>query len=235
MRIIIQARQNSTRLPGKIMAALNERPLLWHVVRRLERADPAWQVVVATTDLPADDATVEWCRHNGVGCVRGAAEDVLDRYLTACRDLRDDEIVLRATADNQVYCPRRASAIVAEHLRARADYTCIADLSYVVPEVLRVGALRAMAALAHHPACREHVTPFLRKATHDFRVLQLPYTWCGLRRDVRLTIDTPDDLQRMQTLFAACRSRDPVFPLEQAYLTYDAQGLASPYHARRAA
>jgi spore coat polysaccharide biosynthesis protein SpsF (cytidylyltransferase family) len=222
MRIIVQARQGSTRLPGKIMALLNDRPVLWHVVRRLQRANPAWQVMVATTDQPADDRTADWCRENGIACVRGAADDVLARYRSACRDLHDDDVVLRATADNPLYCPRRTSALVAEHLGARADYTCIAGLSYVAPEAIRVGALREVAELARRAYCREHVTPYFREAKHGFRVVQLPATWCSLRPDLRLTIDTPQDYERMAAIFAACRGADPVFSLEQAYLACDA-------------
>jgi spore coat polysaccharide biosynthesis protein SpsF len=221
LRIIIQARIGSSRLPGKILAPLAGKPLLWHVVRRLEMAavwiDRPWQLMVATTDQPEDDLTFQWCASEGLPVFRGSAEDVLDRYLAASADLADDAIVLRATADNPLYCPRRTAAIATLHERASVDYTCIRDLSYVVPEVMRVGALRRMAIKAVSPHCREHVTPHFRQPPHGFRTQELPPTWQGLQPRMRLTVDTPAELSRMQQIFDACSRRGLLFSLEEAY------------------
>jgi spore coat polysaccharide biosynthesis protein SpsF len=225
VRVVVQARMNSSRLPGKIVAPLAGRPILAHVVERLVAAgqerlvtDPArWEVLVATSTSRADDVTQELCRELGVACFRGAETDVLARYVAASKDLTDNDRVVRATADNPLYCPHRTAAIVAEHMRSRADYTCIENLSYVVPEVMRAGALRTMARLAVDPHCREHVTPYFRQMPGPFRVTQLPATWQGLQPDVRLTVDTSDELERMQMIFEQLGGGDRLFPLEEAY------------------
>jgi spore coat polysaccharide biosynthesis protein SpsF len=215
----------SSRLPGKILAPLAGKPLLWHVVRRMEMAaawiDEPWEVLVATTDQPKDDVTCEWCDRDGLPVVRGSAEDVLSRYLLASADLRDDEIVLRATADNPLYCPRRTAAIVAAHVRAGVEYTCIRGISYASPEVVGVGALRRMAAKASDPYCREHVTPYFRQPPHGFRTQELPPAWNAIRPAAKLTIDTPQDLVRLQRLFNACANRGLLFSLEEAYRYLD--------------
>lgn len=225
MRVIVQARMGSTRLPGKILAQLAGKPLLWHVVRRLEMAGTwvgqPWEVLVATTDEPADDLTCEWCECHIVPVLRGEADDVLARYLMASEDLADDDTILRATADNPLYCPRRTAGIVAAHRTAGVEYSCIRDLSYVVPEVMQVGALRRMAAKANLPDCREHVTPYFRRPPHGFRTQELPPGWQGLRPKTRLTVDTADELGRMQRLFDACTRRGLLFSLEEAYQHVD--------------
>ena len=142
VRIVIQARVGSTRFPDKIMAPLAGEPMLAHVVRRLQatgqylpRGLEAMETMVATTVAADDDLTEQLCRSIGVACHRGAAEDVLARYLAAAADLDDDDIVIRATADNPVYCPQRTARILSVHRQAKAEYTCIRNLSYVVPEV----------------------------------------------------------------------------------------------------
>lgn len=221
VRAVVQARMRSSRLPGKIMARLAGEPILAHVVRRLQSARlPAhahFDVLVATTVSPADDVTEELCCQIGAHCFRGSEEDVLARYVAATADLADDDTVLRATADNPLYCPRRTARIVSEHLRRRADYTCISNLSYVVPEVMRAGALRTMAWRAAGPDCREHVTPCFRGVARGFRVVQLPPTWQGLRPEIRLTVDTPDQLARMAAIFLRLQRYGPLFSLEMAY------------------
>jgi spore coat polysaccharide biosynthesis protein SpsF len=220
VRVVIQARMGSSRLPGKILAPLDDRPLLWHVVRRLAASATSsqWQVMVATTTAADDDRTADWCRQRGIACFRGDPEDVLARYLQATADLDDNEILIRATADNPLYCPRRTAAIVARHLDAAepVDYTSIEGLSYVVPEVIRVGALRRMALVASEPYCREHVTPYFRQHPAEFRVVQLPPTWEGLRPEVRLTVDTPEELAQMRAVFRACANSETL-PIERVY------------------
>lgn len=223
VRVIIQARMGSSRLPGKVLKSLAGRPLLWHVVRRLQSAAHfavaarTWEVTVATTTAPADDAIEQLCRETEAGCFRGAEDDVLGRYVAAAADLAGEDTVVRATADNPLYCPERAAAIVAVHLQQDNDYTCIENLSYVVPEIMQVAALRRMAAIAADRHSREHVTPFFRQELNRFRVGQLPRGWRGLRPEIRFTVDTPEELHRMQRLFEAAGADSPLFPVEKAY------------------
>lgn len=221
VRILIQARTGSSRLPGKVLANLAGRPLLEYVVERLCAADPGWEVTVATTTAPADEAVVSCCRRLGIRSFRGSEADVLGRFVAASADLADGDLVVRATADNPLYCPKRTADIVAEHCRVTADYTCVEGLSYVVPEVMTVGALRSMAAVATDAYCREHVTPFFRQCRQAFRVLQLPADWLGLRPDVRLTIDTPEELERMAGLCQTLAAGNPLFPLDDVYSLLD--------------
>jgi spore coat polysaccharide biosynthesis protein SpsF len=222
VRVVIQARMGSGRLPGKVLANLAGHPMLEFVVRRLEAADPRTEVLVATSTSPADDAVEELCRRLGVPCFRGSEADVLGRYVAATADLADDDIVVRATADNPFYCPRRTAAIIAQHRQLSADYTCVENLSYVVPEVMRAAALRAMCSVAHDGRCREHVTPYFREAAHDFRVVTLPADWHGLRPEIRLTVDTAEELERMSAICRSLAHRGLLFPLEEVYSLFGA-------------
>lgn len=224
MRVVIQARMESSRLPGKILAPIAGYPLLGHVVRRLRAAGDAeagWEVHVATTTRPADDVTEQLCRKLGVFCFRGPSEDVLGRFVEASRDLSEDDLVIRATADNPLYCPRRSAAIVGEHNLRDADYTCVEGLSYVVPEVIRAGALRQMAVRATDSKCREHVTPYFRRSGHGFDVATLPRHWFALRPEIRLTIDTPEELQQIASVIESIGLDWPLLPLERVYDLYE--------------
>lgn len=220
VRFVIQARMASSRLPGKILAPLAGRPLLEYVVGRLTAAAaalPRGELLVATTTSGDDGATDDLCRRLGVPCFRGHPTDVLARYVDATADLADDDVVVRATADNPAYCPRRSRLIVAEHENERADYTCVERLSYVVPEVMTAGALRRMARLAWSAECREHVTPLFRQPGRPFRTLVLPAGWQGLRAELRLSVDTPHDLARIGRLCDRLATEGPLFSLESAY------------------
>ncbi len=224
IRIVIQARIGSSRFQGKIMAPLAGKPMLAHVVGRLSQsanADSNSRLLVATTTDPQDDLTESLCEALGVECFRGPAQDVLARYVLATADLDEHDLIVRATADNPLYCPERARRIIVEHVRHAADYTHVEGLSYVVPEVIRAGALRAMAQRASDSDCREHVTPYFRRHKHDFVTHTLPENWTGLRPDIRLTVDTPAELRRLNALYDRLGESNSAAPLEFLYSTWD--------------
>jgi len=219
VRVVVQARMGSRRFPGKIAAALAGLPLLGWTVNRLEQAlsDLSHEVLVATSTASLDDHTVRLCESLGVPCFRGPENDVLRRYLLACEDLADEDTLLRATADNPWYCPRRTPALLDLHDGYHVDYSCIAQLSYVVPEMIRVGALRRMAPTTDDPYCREHVTPAFRDANSPFASLVVPPSWRGLQPAIRLTVDTPAELAFLSGLARGVNSYAELPSLETLY------------------
>ena len=74
-----------------------------------------------------------------------------------------------------------------------------------------------MARRAADPFCREHVTPYFRRHAEEFRVAKLPPTWEGLRPEIRLTVDTPAELERMAAIYDALDRGDGLFSLEEVY------------------
>ena len=111
---IIQARCGSTRLPGKVLKPLAGHTVLYYVVERCRLSRSLADVVVATTDEPADDAIETYCRSLGVPVFRGSQEDVLLRYVEAAAWSHADPIV-RITSD----CPLIEPAVIEEAARRR--------------------------------------------------------------------------------------------------------------------
>ena len=69
--IIVQARMTSTRLPGKILLPVLDKPLLEYQVERLRRVRLSDDLVIATTENEADEPIVELCRKLQVPYFRG--------------------------------------------------------------------------------------------------------------------------------------------------------------------
>src|SRR5687768_7163188 len=79
----IEARMTSTRLPGKVLLPAAGKPLLEHMIERLQRVPSLNGVIVATTTNKTDDAIAQLAKRMNVGCHRGSEEDVLQRVLDA--------------------------------------------------------------------------------------------------------------------------------------------------------
>ncbi|MBF9220829.1 cytidylyltransferase domain-containing protein [Hymenobacter ruricola] len=203
--VVIQARMNSSRLPGKVLLPL---PLsagttvLGHVVARARQVVPGAQVVVATSALAADDAVAAAAETLRASVFRGDEQDVLSRFAGAAQ-AHHAEVVVRLTADNPALDPAFVRAAVAQHLATRADYTLTTGLPLGTNvEVMAAAALRRVAAEATRPEEREHVTPYLRRHPELFRLEELPCTVPALVAGLRLTVDYPSDYALLHLLYS---------------------------------
>lgn len=95
---VVQARMNSTRLPGKVLKKLVGKPMVWHIINRLGFAKSIDETILA---IPAGDQPLEdFAREYGFNYYAGSEDDLLDRCYQAARQCRADAAV-RITAD----CP----------------------------------------------------------------------------------------------------------------------------------
>lgn len=201
---IVQARMGSTRLPGKVMLDLLGEPVLVRDVNRLRRSKMLDEIVIATTNFPADDPIVSLCKERGWRYFRGDENDVLDRYYQAARACNAD-VIVRITSD----CPMIDPEVVDQVIRAFLDIPGIDYVSNILPprtfprgldtEVMTFKALERAWAEDKDPKLREHVTPYIYRNLEKFQVH-------GIFNDMdlsshRWTLDTPDDLLFIQTVY----------------------------------
>ncbi len=117
-RVVIPARFDSARLPGKVLLPVGGRPMLHWVCERA-RASGAEQVVVAT-----DDERIRSCAEQvGVECVMTASNHPsgTDRIAEVARTLRwaPAEVVVNLQADEPLMPP----ALVAQVARVLQDHS----------------------------------------------------------------------------------------------------------------
>ena len=206
---IIQARMGSTRLPGKVLMQICGDSMLKWVVGRARRATLLDEVVVATTDSPADDAIVAECEAMGVSVFRGSEDDVLDRYRNAAEAFGVDTVV-RITSDCPLIDPEVIDDVVAAFINGPADYACN-TLQRCYPrgldvEVFSRAALEEAWLRADRPHERAHVTPYIRGNPEQFKLLSVPCE--GDHSDLRWTVDTTEDLEVVRAIADAIGGRN---------------------------
>jgi spore coat polysaccharide biosynthesis protein SpsF len=201
---IIQARVGSTRLPGKVLLDLCGKTVLGRVVERTSRMTRIKDVVVATSSLESDDALEDECRRLGVTCFRGSEDDVLDRFRGAAQALGAEQCV-RITADCPLIDPQVSDDIVAQFEAADppVDYA-----SNKIPQTFPRGldtevftreALERSARWAKKPYHRTHVTAYMYQTPELFTLLSVVSDVD--RADWRWTIDTPEDLAFVRSIY----------------------------------
>jgi spore coat polysaccharide biosynthesis protein SpsF len=207
---IIQARMSSSRLPGKVLMELAGKPVLEHVVRRVQASKTIGKVVVATSTDPSDDVIAAWCDRERLTCYRGSLTDVLDRYYQAAR-IHGAEVIVRITADCPVIDPTIVDEVVQGFLAGEYDFF---GLSGEFPNgldctVFRWEALQRAWREATLPSEREHVGPYVEKHPEIFRLGGLN-KFAGLAHH-RWTLDEPRDLAFLQAVFSRLYREDSPF------------------------
>jgi glutamate-1-semialdehyde-2,1-aminomutase len=193
----------STRLPGKVLADIAGRPMLWHVVKRVALAGNVNRVVVATSNEPSDDTIAQFCEQQHFDCFRGSEHDVLDRFYHAAQSAAAQTVV-RITADCPLIDPRVINKVIARYGDGDCDYVTN-TLRYTYPdgldtEVCSLHALEIAWREAHLPTDREHVTSYLRNSGR-FRVANVEYENILPVAGWRWTVDEPQDLAFVRAVY----------------------------------
>lgn len=211
---IVQARMGSSRLPGKVLLDIGGKPMLNRVVVRARRAQYVGRVVVATTDEVSDDPVAAYCQSQGFPCFRGSALDVLDRYYQAAC-VFDAKTIVRLTADCPVIVPAEIDRTVMAFDAAEVDFATNRlppPWERTTPigldtEVVRFDALAQAWREADAKYAREHVMPFFYEQPDRFKILLADYPSPNLGQ-LRLTVDTPEDLALIRRIYEHFHNSD---------------------------
>jgi len=201
--IILQARLDSARLPGKAMLPLDNKPLLYRVMQALNHVPAGLRVLAC----PQDSFCVfePLAQEAGFEIFSGPKEDVLERYCQVIKNYNIDRVI-RATGDNPFVFADAAISINNEAMALNADYACFQNLPYGsgVESVLASSLLRA-GRDANSLFEREHVCPHLYNNPLQFMLHRpfAPERWNY--PDLRLTVDTQEDYKRAVILYAALK------------------------------
>jgi spore coat polysaccharide biosynthesis protein SpsF len=197
--------------------------MLARVVVRARRARSLGRVVVATTTDPGDDLLAAYCRKQGFPVFRGDPYDVLDRYYQAATRF-DAEIIVRLTADCPVIDPREIDRTVSAFLDAKVDFAANRlppPWHRTTPigmdtEVVTFRALARAWREAEAKYEREHVMPYFYEEAGRFNILLVDHD--PDLGDLRLTVDTPEDLELVRKVFDRFGNTDEFSMAEMAAL-----------------
>lgn len=217
---IIQARMTSSRLPGKVMRRIIDRPLLLHMIERVQSATMIDRIVVATTLNKQDDPIVELANRHGISVFRGSENNVLSRYRHAAKKFNVKNI-MRLTADCPLIDPELLDELVNFFFTGQYDYASNC-LEPTLPdgldaEVITFEALDRVFSSACLPSHLEHVTLYLRENMEHFKIGIWKYNTD--LSEYRLTVDQYEDFDLITRIFNILYHQKPDFRLKDIMRT----------------
>ena len=205
VRVVLQARTDSQRLPGKSMMQVAGFPLA--ILAGLRAANTGLEVMLATTKRSVDDLLVEAAISAGLSVYRGETENVTQRLIDSCKDLTDDSILVRLTGDNVLPDGDLIEEVLDYFIKTNQIFT--STIKCQVPygisvEVMRIGTLKKSLILSQTEFDVEHVTPLLDRTFPD-STPPIKHPIRDLMK-YRCTVDTRSDFEVIKHLFSTVDS-----------------------------
>ena len=206
----------SSRLPGKALIDIYDKPAIQWLIDRLRAAKRLDDIVVATTVQQTDDSLADWCADYGVQCFRGSEDDVLARVVGAHESVGSD-LVVEITGDCIITDPAIVDLGIETMLVHDVDLVtnCGNHLTWPMGNYVQVfplTKLREVADKVRDPAVREHVSLWFYENPEIYRTINIlaPSDW--RHPDYRFQLDYEEDLLFLRKIHEALvKDHGPAF------------------------
>jgi spore coat polysaccharide biosynthesis protein SpsF (cytidylyltransferase family) len=189
------ARLKSQRLPRKALVDIHGKPALAHLFERAHLCQSVERAILCTSTDPDDAPLLRLARQYNFQSYAGSPEQPLERMI-ACAETYGWQYIVRATADNIFLDPDLVEKSVTYAMDQNLDYVFTRGVPIGTHcEVFSLSALRSIQQYADAPYTTEYLTWFVTD-TDNFHAMDLPIP-DSLKRNYRLTLDTPDDLRNI--------------------------------------
>ena len=217
--ICLAVRLKSTRLPRKAVLDIEGQTAIEHQIDRLKRCKNG-ELILCTSTLEEDAPLIEIAKKKGIKYFAGNADDVMDRFLNAS-SMIDANLIVRTTGDCPVIDPQVVDTLIEHQIKTAADYTGIEDvpIGFEAEVVYRSTILDARTRVKD-PKDTEFMTWFIKDPKH-FKVEILPVDE-NLKRNYRMTLDTPKDLEAISAVFKGLYNVKKEFTLKDVVEFLDA-------------
>lgn len=208
--LTIEARINSSRLPGKVLLELDNVALIKIIVEKCKKLSFIDNLVVATTSSSKDDILCDFLTLNNIDFFRGSENDVCKR-LVDCSKKYQAQNLIKLTGDN----PFIDINLIKEgfdifNKLKNIDILCVCDKRSVPIgfdfEILKTNTLIKSYSNKMSDYDKEHATTYLKKHFKKFDFFPERFISKDFIKDVELTIDNYEDFKFAEKIITLSKS-----------------------------
>lgn len=205
--IVIQARTGSSRLPGKVLMPVLNRPMLQLQIELLRYYNIGDEIIVVTSNKSNDDAIEELSLKLQTNCARGSESNVFSRFLKVANQNPNSTIV-RLTGDNPLIDYQVLLTAVNAYKVSEAEF---ASTRYIHPDrtierwvpkgksvdVFSSNLIEKVSKHSLDDYDKEHVIPALYRHAIRFEAIKPTQ-----KLENAITVDDKKDYEHLQTVVA---------------------------------
>lgn len=216
IKIIIQARLGSSRLPNKMILPFYEGKgvfelTLLKLLSRFEKED----ILVATTTNKRDDEICNLSDDYKINYYRGDEENVLKRFVETAESYKCEKVI-RVCPDNPFLDMEFLLKLYHKMKDSEIDY-CSFQTSNGVPSILthygfwaegiKLNALKTILKSTNKPIYLEHVTNYIYGNKDKFETFFFEIDReIEKYKNIRLTLDTPEDFILLKKVYSRSKT-----------------------------
>ena len=212
----LACRNQGSRLYGKPLQNLdieNSTTILDNIINCLRQVSTIDAVVLGIADGIANDVFVEYANTNNIGYIRGNEEDVLAR-LIQCGDFSDATDIIRTTSESPFPYFDLIDEAWAQHINNNNDATFLDNvIDGCGFEMLSLDALKKSHTEGEDGHRSELCTLYIRENKEKFKIEYIEAPAKLSRKDIRLTVDYPEDLIVCRAVYESFKAFAPNIPL----------------------
>ena len=200
---IIEARTNSSRLPGKILKKVLDKTLIEIMVERVKNSKLLDDVIVATTDDSIDNNLVKVLKNKKIKYFRGSEKDVMHRVLSAANFFKVKNIV-EIPGDCPLIDPFYIDLFINEFEKRNVDYLS-SHLSKNFPngfevQIFRTKTLEDAYSRNVSDEDKEHVSLYIYNNPKLYKIYSVESPLDKKFGKIKLTLDTKEDLKNISEI-----------------------------------
>tara|TARA_B100000886_G_scaffold245046_1_gene172283 strand:- start:577 stop:1344 length:768 start_codon:yes stop_codon:yes gene_type:complete len=203
----IQARMSSERFPGKVLKLIKNKPMLLWQVKRLFKVKSIDKIVIATSNNPADDEIVHFCKNNKIEYFRGSENNVIDRISRLLIEHKIDYHV-EFYGDSPFIDSNLVDEYIQSFLKIQNKFDYLSNcIKTTFPPGLEIIIYKSKVlheinnSLDEQDHLREHAGFNITRFPNKYKILSLNAPKEFYMPDLFLEVDTRDDFKLISYIF----------------------------------
>ncbi len=198
--ILIQARYNSKRLPGKVCLKILDKELLLHVYNNCKKSCLK-RIYVITSKNKSDKPIIDLCKKNKIKYFKGSLTNVYLRYLQAIKKFKLDGFV-RITGDSPLINYKIIDKAIKKFSKKKPDIiTNVLPRSFPIGQSVEV--IDSKIFINNYKNIlkkdeKEHITKYFYKNKKDFKIINLKNKRNESKKN--LSINTKKDFFKIENI-----------------------------------
>lgn len=211
---VIACRVGSDRLFAKPLQQIFSDNILQLQLKQIKKSKLIDDIVLAISNQPGNEIFIEFAKENNIKFVQGDDKDVLSRLILGANFV-DGDIIVRTTSENPFIYWEGIDMLIKNHLANKNDLTTFSGLPLGTSlEVINKKALEISHKQGKSKHRSELCTLYINENPKKFKISRLKVVKSLHRPELRLTVDTPQDLMVARLIFKNLAKNNQMVKIE---------------------
>jgi spore coat polysaccharide biosynthesis protein SpsF len=191
---VIACRLNSTRLFAKPLQVVGKSTILDLCINQIKKSKLVDDIVLAISNSPGKEVFIKFAKEKEVKFVLGDEINVLKRLIVGAKKV-NAKIIVRASSENPFLYGTGIDSLIKKHVNGDFDLSYLGGMPLGTGvQVINLEVLEKSHRLGNKRHRSEFCTMYISENPTKFRIFRFDPPKQLNRPEIRLTVDTPQDL-----------------------------------------